>query len=325
MDSMAAFARAVLAELESAWIVLLVLARGVGPRLALGASELDDGTCVDLCHFLLGNRDDGPGADSAATLADGKALSDFEGDRGDEFDGHVDVVAGHDHLGTVGQSDGAGNVGCTHVELGPIAVVERGVATALFAGQDVDPGHELGVGLDRTRLRENLATLDVVALDTAQEATDVVAGAAFIEQLLEHLDAGDDNLAGVADTDDLDFIADLDDAALDAPRGHGATALDAEDVFDRHQEGLVDGALRDRDVAVDRIHKVLDALVGRSSTLSEASRALRAEPRTIGMSSPGKWFLVSSSRTSSSTSSRSSGSSTASHLLRKTTMYGTST
>ena len=83
MDSMAAFARAVLAELESAGIVLLVLPRGVSPRLALSASELDDGACVDLCHFLLGNRDDGPGADSAATLADGKALSDFEGDRGD--------------------------------------------------------------------------------------------------------------------------------------------------------------------------------------------------------------------------------------------------
>ena len=83
MNSMAAFARAVLAELESAWIVLLVLASGVSPRLALGASELDDGACVDLCHFLLGNRDDGPGADGSATLADGKALSDFEGDRGD--------------------------------------------------------------------------------------------------------------------------------------------------------------------------------------------------------------------------------------------------
>jgi hypothetical protein len=83
MDSMAAFARAVLAELESAGIVLLVLPRGVSPRLALSASELDDGACVDLCHFLLGNRDDGPGADSAATLADGEALSDFEGDRGD--------------------------------------------------------------------------------------------------------------------------------------------------------------------------------------------------------------------------------------------------
>ena len=66
-----------------------------------------------------------------------------------------------------------------------------------------------------------------------------------------------------ADADDLDFVADLDDAALDAPGGHGAAALDAEDVFDRHDEGLVDRALGGRDVGVDRIHELLDAGVGR--------------------------------------------------------------
>ena len=102
MNSMAAFSRTVLAKLESTGIVLLVLARGVRPHLALGAGELNDRTCVDLGHLLLSDRGDGPGADSAATLADGKALTDFEGDRGDEFDGHVDVVARHDHLGSVG-------------------------------------------------------------------------------------------------------------------------------------------------------------------------------------------------------------------------------
>ena len=83
MNSMAAFSRAVLAQLESARIILLVLARGVRPRLALCAGELDDWACVYLGHFLLGNRDDGPGADGAATLSDSEALSDFEGDRGD--------------------------------------------------------------------------------------------------------------------------------------------------------------------------------------------------------------------------------------------------
>ena len=45
----------------------------------------------------------------------------------------------------------------------------------------------------------------------------------------------------------------------------------------------------------------------------------------IGVSSPGKSYLVSSSRTSISTSSSSSASSTMSALFRKTTMYGTPT
>ena len=85
---------------------------------------------------------------------------------------------------------------------------------------------------------------------------------ALVEQLLEHLDAGDDDLAGGLDADDLDLLADLDDAALDAPGGDGAAALDAEDVLDGHQEGLVDGALGGRDVGVDRVHQLLDGRVG---------------------------------------------------------------
>ena len=92
---------------------------------------------------------------------------------------------------------------------------------------------------------------------------DVVARPALVEQLLEHLDAGDHDLARVLDADDLDLLADLDDAALDAPRGDGAPALDAEDVLDRHQEGLVDGALGCRDVRVDRVHQLLDGRIRR--------------------------------------------------------------
>ena len=54
------------------------------------------------------------------------------------------------------------------------------------------------------------------------QAADVVAGLALVEQLLEHLDAGDDDLAGRPDADDLDLVADLDDAALDAAGRDGA-------------------------------------------------------------------------------------------------------
>ena len=50
------------------------------------------------------------------------------------------------------------------------------------------------------------------------------------------------------------------------------------------------------------------------------SRALSAETRTTGVSSPGNSYWLSSSRTSSSTSSSSSSSSTMSALLSATTM-----
>src|SRR6187549_855254 len=114
---------------------------------------------------LLDDRDDGPGPDGPAALADGEALADLEGDRGDELDRHLDVVAGHDHLGPVGQADGPGHVGRAQVELRAVAVVERGVPPALLLGQDVDLRGELRVRLDRACLGQDLAALDLVALD----------------------------------------------------------------------------------------------------------------------------------------------------------------
>jgi len=55
-------------------------------------------------------------------------------------------------------------------------------------------------------------------------------------------------------------------------------------------------------------------------SLSSPSSALSALPITIGVLSPGKSYLLRSSRTSTSTSSKSSLSSTMSALFRYTTM-----
>src|SRR6478672_4353438 len=111
---------------------------------------------------LLDDADDGPGADGPATLADGEALADLEGDRGDQLDAHLDVVAGHDHLRPVGQADRPGHVRGPEVELGPVAVVERRVAAPLLLGQDVDLRLELRVGRDAAVLGEDLAALDLL-------------------------------------------------------------------------------------------------------------------------------------------------------------------
>src|SRR3977135_4158602 len=200
---------------------------------------------------LLNDGGDDTRADGAATFADREAELLFHRDRYAQVHFHRDVVARHHHFGAFGQVHDAGHVGGAEVELGPVVGEERGVTTALFLGQNVGLSLELGVRLDRTRLAQHLATLDFLALGAAEQRTDVVAGLALIEQLAEHFDAGDDGLLGVAQTDDLDFLADLDDAALDAT-GHNRTAArDREHVFDRHQERLVDRTLRLRNVRVD--------------------------------------------------------------------------
>src|SRR4029078_8127949 len=55
-----------------------------------------------------------------------------------------------------------------------------------------------------------------------------------------------------------DFLADLNDAALDSTSADGAAAGDREHVFDRHQEWLILWALRLRDGLIDRFHELHD-------------------------------------------------------------------
>ena len=70
---------------------------------------------------------------------------------------------------------------------------------------------------DRARRRNNLAALDLLALGAAQQAADIVAGLALIQNLAEHLDAGANRRLRLADADDLDIVAGVQDAALNPP------------------------------------------------------------------------------------------------------------
>src|SRR6266511_261952 len=198
-------------------------------------------------------------ADGAAAFADREAETLIHGDRLDQLDLHVRVVARHDHLLALRELDRAGHVRRAEVELRPVAVEERRVAAALVLRQDVDLGLEVRVRGDGARLGEHLAALDVLALDAAQERARIVARLGIVERLLEHLQPGDDGLLGLrVDPDDLDLVARLDLALLDAARHDGAATRDREHVLDRHQERLVDVPLRLRDVLVDRVHELVD-------------------------------------------------------------------
>jgi hypothetical protein len=66
-----------------------------------------------------------------------------------------------------------------------------------------------------TRLAQNLATLDFLALDAAEQAADVVASLSFVEQLAEHLDAGANRGLGLLDADDLERVVEVQNATLD--------------------------------------------------------------------------------------------------------------
>src|SRR5712692_4296997 len=187
-----------------------------------------------LCHLFDDLRHDAR-TDGLAALADREPKALFEGDRRDEGDREVRVVPGHDHLDALLELGRARHVRGADVELWAVAVEERRMPAAFLLGEDVDLGGELRVRLHGPGLRDDLAALDVLALDPAQEEPDVVTGLALVEELAEHLDAGHDDLAGVADAEDLDLFANLYDPALDPAGGDGAAALDPEHIFDRHE------------------------------------------------------------------------------------------
>src|SRR3954451_3899752 len=210
------------------YLKLMLLARKVGRRSA-----------PPLRKVLLDDLGDDARAHRAATLADGETEAGVHGDRLDQLDLHGDVVARHDHLDALGQVSDPGHVRGAEVELGAVAGEERRVTAALLLLEDVDLGLVLRVRRDGARLAQHLAALDLLALGATQQAADVVAGLALVEDLAEHLDTGDDGGGGLLDADDLDGVTGVDDALLDAARGDGAAARDREDVLDRHQEGLV--------------------------------------------------------------------------------------
>src|SRR5262249_25710586 len=129
---------------------------------------------------------------------------------------------------------------------------------------------------------KNLSALHLFTLDAAQQAADVVTSLAGVEQLAEHLDAGDHRAAGLGVADDLDGLANLDDTALDTAGHDGATAGDREDVLDRHQEGLVGLALRLGNEGVTGLHQLDDSAVGDIAVhLVESLQGRAADDRGI--------------------------------------------
>ncbi len=132
------------------------------------------------------------------------------------------------------------------------------MTAAFFLRQNVNLRLKLRVRRDRSRLRQYLATLNFITLRTAQQYANVVARLTFVQQLAEHLYARARRLRRVLDTNNLNLIANLDDAALNTTRNHRATTRDREHVFNRHQEITVYRTLRLRNVAVQRFRQLHD-------------------------------------------------------------------
>src|ERR1700679_3900216 len=173
---------------------------------------------------LFDDRGDDAGSDGTATFADGEAQLLFHRDGDDQLDFDRHVVARHHHLGAFRKLHDAGHVRRAEIELRTVVGEERRVTAALVLRQHVHFRLEVRVRRDRARLGQNLAALHALAVHAAQQAADVVARLALVEQLAEHLHAGHDGLGRRTDAHDLDFLAHLHDAAVDTAGDDRAAA-----------------------------------------------------------------------------------------------------
>src|SRR5579872_3104831 len=222
---------------------------GVSGRKELAAS------CKPLCIPLLHNLCNRSCADRVPAFANREPQTFFHSNRRDQFDHQADIVAGHHHLGAARQLRYSRHVRRSQIKLRAVSFEEWRVPSTLFFGEDIHLSFEFGVRSNGPRLCQHHAALDILFRDAAQQQAGVVARHAFVELLLEHLDARHDRLARVAEADNLYFLSDLYFSALDSPRDYRAAPLNREDVFDRHQERLIQFALRLRHTLVDRIHQ----------------------------------------------------------------------
>src|SRR5690606_22692242 len=217
---------------------------------------------VSLASFasLLQDLGDDAGADGAAALADREAQLLLHGDRRDQLDRHLHVVARHHHLHSLRQRHRPRHVRRPEVELRPVAREERRVTTTLLLRQNVHLRLELRVRRDRARLRKNHPTLDLVLVHTTQQQPHIVPSHTLVQDLPEHLHTRHHRLLLRTKPHQLHFLTHLDPAPLHSTRRHRPTTRDREHILHRHQERLVNLTLRLRNVGVNRLHQLRDLL-----------------------------------------------------------------
>jgi hypothetical protein len=144
------------------------------------------------------------------------------------------------------------------------------VTTTFFLLQNVDLSLEVIVGSYSAGLAENHTTLDFVLVNTTEEETNVIAGFTLIEELAEHLDAGNDSLLVLTKTEELNFVTYVNDTSLDTAGSNSTTTSDREYVLNRHQEGLVESTGRKLNPVVNSVHQLHDLVFPLSNTIQGA-------------------------------------------------------
>jgi len=138
------------------------------------------------------------------------------------------------------------------------------MAAAFFALEDVNAGFKGRVGRNAARFCHNHTAFHLVAINTAQEQTNVISSHTIIQGLVEHFYASNNRFQNViAQTDDIHRVVDFDLTAFDTASHHSTATLDGEHIFNRHHKGLIQLANRLWEVVINRIKQLDNRFVFR--------------------------------------------------------------
>ena len=216
----------------------------------------------------------------ATTFTDSEAETYVECYSVDEVYSDFHVVTRHYHFNAFGEKNLTGAVHGTEVELRTVLVTEWSVTTTFFLLEDVDRSLESSVGLDNTGVGDNHTTLDFLLVDTTEEETYVVTSFTLIEELAEHFHTSYNRLLVFTETEDLNFVTNLNDTSFYTTCSNSTTTSDREHVFNRHQEGLIAIARRLLNPFVNSVHEVHYAFNTLSITV-ECTECSTADDRSI--------------------------------------------
>ena len=116
--------------------------------------------------------------------------------------------------------------------------------------------------MDGAGFAENLSSFDFGLLNTTEKCADVIACFSLIKKFLEHFNACNScALLFIGETNDFNYVANLNCTSLNSTRSNRTTTCDGEYVLDRHKERKIGFSFGSRNVFVNNVHEFKNRLV----------------------------------------------------------------
>ena len=142
------------------------------------------------------------------------------------------------------------------------------MTAAFLFGQDIHLRRKFSMRRDGAGFCKHLSALHLILFGAAKQHARVISCLPFSQLLIEHFNTGCNRLCWFrGETNQFNFIVNMHLAALNTTGYHRAAPFNGEDIFNGHQERLVNITLWFRDVFVKGFQERYNRLTGFTSRI----------------------------------------------------------